>query len=101
MKEAKEVLETMITRFDVSKSIVLPRKTVEVYLNYREVLTYAIESIKIREGLPSKDELIKIINDVSENQIKPFIVIDWKTSKSYSFGEYFGKAIAKRIGGER
>ena len=44
------------------------------------------------------DKIEKIINDVSENQVKPYLVIEWKEGKSIakSFGQFFAKALASK-----
>jgi len=48
----------------------------------------------------SVEEMAKIINDVSEDQVKPYLVISWKDGKSHSesFGTFFATAIYREAG---
>lgn len=44
------------------------------------------------------EKIAKLINDVTENQIKPYVIIEWKKGKSAqtSFGEFFANAIVDK-----
>ncbi len=55
----------------------------------------AIEILERVDEIKIKD----IINKVSENQIRPYIVIQWEDGKSVmkTFGEFFSEAIIKYL----